>query len=104
RRQSSHPRPLRSFPTRRSSDLTARAAKTRVQTQMGNQGHSSNDARLINEYIQSGAIGTVTEVHVWTNRPLSHWPQGIPRPAPLPDRKSTRLNSSHVKISYAVFC
>src|SRR5690606_41033302 len=25
------------------------------------------------------------------------------RPAPL-DRKSTRLNSSHVKISYAVFC
>src|SRR5690606_40708265 len=24
--------------------------------------------------------------------------------APAPDRKSTRLNSSHVKISYAVFC
>src|SRR5690606_41961722 len=24
--------------------------------------------------------------------------------APLQDRKSTRLNSSHVKISYAVFC
>src|SRR5690606_14206134 len=23
---------------------------------------------------------------------------------PTPDRKSTRLNSSHVKISYAVFC
>src|SRR5690606_41459311 len=23
---------------------------------------------------------------------------------PWPDRKSTRLNSSHVKISYAVFC
>src|SRR6266511_5839277 len=28
----------------------------------------------------------------------SHWPR-----LPL-DRKSTRLNSSHVKISYAVFC
>src|SRR5690606_40991416 len=26
------------------------------------------------------------------------------RDAPLVDRKSTRLNSSHVKISYAVFC
>src|SRR5690606_41239397 len=26
------------------------------------------------------------------------------RPASPPDRKSTRLNSSHVKISYAVFC
>src|SRR5690606_40802829 len=25
-------------------------------------------------------------------------------PAKSPDRKSTRLNSSHVKISYAVFC
>src|SRR2546427_8564454 len=24
--------------------------------------------------------------------------------APLPDRKSTRLNSSHSQISYAVFC
>src|SRR6266511_5775535 len=27
-----------------------------------------------------------------------------PRPAAPADRKSTRLNSSHVKISYAVFC
>src|SRR5437588_4081565 len=26
------------------------------------------------------------------------------RPAPRPDRKSTRLNSSHTVISYAVFC
>src|SRR5215475_14693988 len=26
------------------------------------------------------------------------------RPATAADRKSTRLNSSHVKISYAVFC
>src|SRR5947199_8295794 len=25
-------------------------------------------------------------------------------PRPLPDRKSTRLNSSHLGISYAVFC
>src|SRR5690554_7566040 len=25
-------------------------------------------------------------------------------PVPGPDRKSTRLNSSHVRISYAVFC
>jgi len=64
--------------------LSKRAAETKVQTQMGNQGHSSDDARLVNEYIQSGAIGTVTEVHVWTNRPLAYWPQGIPRPAPLP--------------------
>jgi predicted dehydrogenase len=64
--------------------LAKRAAETKLQTQMGNQGHSSNDARLVNEYIQSGAIGTVSEVHVWTDRPLAYWPQGIPRPAPMP--------------------
>src|SRR2546422_4804694 len=29
---------------------------------------------------------------------------GPPRPAEVPDRKSTRLNSSHGYISYAVFC
>src|SRR3989454_6777041 len=29
---------------------------------------------------------------------------GLPTPAPAPDRKSTRLNSSHLVISYAVFC
>src|SRR5262245_62945459 len=32
-------------------------------------------------------------------RPQRHW---ISRPCP--DRKSTRLNSSHLGISYAVFC
>src|ERR1039457_2613837 len=29
---------------------------------------------------------------------------GNPVPGGLPDRKSTRLNSSHLVISYAVFC
>src|SRR5690349_22418445 len=33
--------------------------------------------------------------------PLDHAARGEVR---LPDRKSTRLNSSHVEISYAVFC
>src|SRR3712207_7575465 len=36
-------------------------------------------------------------------RPLE--PQSAtPRAVDLPDRKSTRLNSSHANISYAVFC
>src|SRR5690349_24230932 len=34
-------------------------------------------------------------------RPPSRWRR---RPGARPDRKSTRLNSSHVEISYAVFC
>src|SRR5438105_8338233 len=39
-------------------------------------------------------------------RPASHSSAGIPdrSPPPAPDRKSTRLNSSHEWISYAVFC
>jgi len=64
----------------------AAAANPALMTQMGNQGHSSDDARLGYEYIRAGAIGDVTEVHVWTNRPLAYWPQGIPRPTgPLPE-------------------
>ena len=63
--------------------LAKKAAESKVVTQMGNQGHSSDDARLVNEYIQSGALGEVREVHIWTNRPYAYWPQGIPRPAPM---------------------
>jgi predicted dehydrogenase len=58
------------------------ADETGVVTQMGNQGHSSDDARLINEWVQAGVIGNVREVHVWTNRPI--WAQGLLRPAPMP--------------------
>ncbi|MBA2647627.1 MAG: Gfo/Idh/MocA family oxidoreductase, partial [Pyrinomonadaceae bacterium] len=54
------------------------ARRTKVVTQMGNMGHSSDGARLVNEWIQAGVIGPVREVHVWTNRPI--WPQGVPRP------------------------
>lgn len=76
--------------------LAQRAAETKVVTQMGNQGHSSDDARLVNEYIQSGTIGKVNEVHVWTNRPLAYWPQGIPRPAPGPAPKDAKWNMDGV--------
>lgn len=59
--------------------LLAKAARAAgVKTQMGNQGHAGEGARLINEWIWDGAIGDVREVHAWTNRPV--WPQGIPRP------------------------
>lgn len=55
-------------------------AQPTLVTQMGNQGHSSDGARLINEWIGAGIIGAVREVHVWTNRPVVYWPQGLPRP------------------------
>jgi Oxidoreductase family, NAD-binding Rossmann fold/Oxidoreductase family, C-terminal alpha/beta domain len=62
--------------------LAKKAAETKVATQMGNQGHSLDDARTAIEYIQGGYIGDVKEVHIWTNRPHSYWPQGVPRPTP----------------------
>jgi predicted dehydrogenase len=55
-------------------------ANPKLVTQMGNQGHSSEGARLVNEWIGAGIIGPVHEVHVWTNRPVVYWPQGLPRP------------------------
>jgi predicted dehydrogenase len=57
------------------------AANPKLVTQMGNQGHSYDDARRGQDYLAAGAIGEIREVHVWTNRPLAYWPQGIPRPA-----------------------
>jgi len=62
--------------------LTETARKYKVATQMGNQGHSCDEVRLMCEWIQDGAIGDVHEVHCWTNRPV--WPQGIDRPKETP--------------------
>jgi len=58
--------------------LAAQARKSKVATQMGNQGHASGDTRTIREWVEAGLIGTVREVHFWTNRPI--WPQAIDRP------------------------
>jgi len=52
--------------------------KYKVATQMGNQGHGGEGWRLVYEWVRSGALGTIKEVHSWTNRPI--WPQGIDRP------------------------
>src|ERR1700726_1234463 len=46
--------------------LARRAKEVRIATQMGNQGHSLNDARIAVEYIRAGAIGEVREAHIWT--------------------------------------
>jgi len=62
--------------------LTEAARTCGVVTQMGNQGTALDGLREAVEVVQSGAIGPVREVHVWTNRPV--WPQGIPRPTDTP--------------------
>jgi len=49
----------------------AAAARThKVVTQMGNQGHSFESIRVLKEWLDDGAIGNVTEVHAWTDRPV----------------------------------
>lgn len=58
--------------------LAEAARQHRVVTQMGNQGHAGEGTRQIREWIEAGAIGTVREIHFWTNRPI--WPQAITRP------------------------
>jgi predicted dehydrogenase len=62
--------------------LARTARDTKVVTQMGNQGHSMEGTRRINEIVASGVLGPVREVHVWTDRPHRHWAQGVPRPTP----------------------
>lgn len=44
------------------------ALKARVATQMGTQIHAGDNYRRVVELVQTGAIGKVTEVHVWVSR------------------------------------
>jgi len=50
------------------------AKDNNVIVQMGNQGSSLDSMRRCTEVLQSGILGDVKEVHVWTNRAV--WPQG----------------------------
>src|SRR5690606_39830422 len=88
------PRDLHSFPTRRSSDL-------KLCTRISSGIRGENDKLSAHKRARC------------SSDPLNPWPfrANFPtssRPfvsSPIgSDRKSTRLNSSHVKISYAVFC
>jgi predicted dehydrogenase len=64
------------------------AKKFGVCGQMGNQGSAENGLRRAVELVQDGILGKVSEIHVWTNRPI--WPQapGVtkrPKEEPIPD-------------------
>ena len=66
--------------------LREEAKKHKVCTQMGNQGSASPGLRRGVEVIQSGVVGPITRVHVWTNRPI--WPQA-PEITKRPDRSDS---------------
>src|SRR5690606_41668787 len=95
---------LPSFPTRRSSDLLDAARKT-VLVFGGSQGGRSINNAVVEAAPALLARGDVQIVH---QTGKIHFADVAARAGvvdgapPLADRKSTRLNSSHVKISYAV--
>ncbi len=67
--------------------LEKAARRYNVVTQMGNQGRSEDVTRTIAEQVKAGTIGDVSEVHVWTNRPI--WPQGMGMPSVLKRKPDT---------------
>ena len=70
-------------------ELTRAAKAAGVMTQMGNQGHATEGARLTNEWLQAGIIGEVREVHVWSDRAGLLWKQGVDRPKESPPVPAT---------------
>src|SRR5205807_5935159 len=85
--RSGYHRDLHSFPTRRSSDL--------ILEEFPNFHCTFNVVPSLGLQLEEYASGTFNEP----------WFELVFRDAEqLTDRKSTRLNSSHLVISYAVFC
>ena len=70
--------------------LTEMAREKKLVTQMGNQGASNPDQLSIQEWVDSGVVGPISKVYVWTNRPV--WPQGIQMPVPDASLKPGTLN------------
>ena len=60
--------------------LTQAAEKAGIVSQMGIQHHSSARLKIAVQVIRDGAIGEVSEVHTWTDRPGTFWKQGLSRP------------------------
>src|SRR5207249_11525161 len=92
----SHQLHFHSFPTRRSSDLQQaqkrhgeKCRRCSAQQHEGCSRHESRNGNVISP-LQRSVGAAISRCHSGSRREQ--------------DRKSTRLNSSHVSISYAVFC
>src|SRR5205807_9777209 len=91
----SDPLVLHSFPTRRSSDLRIAARE-----------HARQQRSIAREPGQVDGLAARAPCGPFGERAISVNDQCHRAlcSQPLQDRKSTRLNSSHLVISYAVFC
>src|SRR5207253_9492958 len=84
-------RALHSFPTRRSSDLGKVALEELVL----------NAVTIVPRLLRKNSSGDMPPRNFTKSGNTTNRCSASP---PRIDRKSTRLNSSHVAISYAVFC
>src|SRR5690606_39370317 len=93
-------RDLHSFPTRRSSDLGYDPGVIHGTVHTADFNHLKNTQvgkqKLVEDFDQNFHLYAIN----WTENTIEFYIDGNK----YQDRKSTRLNSSHVKISYAVFC
>src|SRR5699024_12783283 len=85
---------LHSFPTRRSSDLCIQSAHYE---------HRTTQYERCGYHERAGPEFIEQRTHERGQRAVQQT-AGQKQYARCRDRKSTRLNSSHVSISYAVFC
>src|SRR5207249_11286018 len=90
-------RGLHSFPTRRSSDLLAEALARPGPDVATVTRHRVTETDAGGRPVLQRRGGLAPSGHAFPPSSETPRPEG-------PDRKSTRLNSSHVSISYAVFC
>ncbi len=60
--------------------LTEMARSKKIVTQMGNQGGSNALLGIVQKWVDSGVLGNISKVQIWTNRPV--WPQGYAMPEP----------------------
>src|SRR5207249_5837465 len=86
---------IHSFPTRRSSDLGE------MLEQFGEEHEPLPLAQALRQHVCRQHF--LEDGH-WREVLVTTWGAVWPRPDERRDRKSTRLNSSHVSSSYAVFC
>lgn len=66
--------------------MAAAAEKTKVVTQFGVQHHAKRGYRRLRQVLQSGELGEIHAIHVWSTAPF--WPQGVTRPTgefPIPE-------------------
>src|SRR5207249_8638292 len=88
-------RDLHSFPTRRSSDLPKDGPPATRSDALRVPANRADNCSM--QKLAAAARRPATQ-------PAPGSDARSRRPNPARDRKSTRLNSSHVSISYAVFC